>query len=570
MGRVLLICSFVLATGVAHAQDWVSTDVGSVGLAGSASNAADVWTVRGSGADIWGTDDAFQFLHRPANRSGFVIARITDLEAANSFAKAGVMVRASLNSNAATAILDVKPDGGIEFMARASTGQSMQYLDGAAATGAAWLRLGWTSDTVTAFTSADGAQWTVLCAASVSLPLSPEVGIAVTSHNNGQLATATLDNLAVGIQRANWQPQAIGSGASGHAVEQNGVWTITATGTDIWGAADSFEFVSRRVSGSSLHVLARIDDLQNTHPFAKAGIMLRASQDPAAAAVLVDVTPGGNVEFMARSTSSSDMAYLGGANATFPAWLQLSWSGSNAPADVVASVSQDGVTWTPIGADASISLPDTYLAGVAVTSHDATLATTAHVDGLTLLPNGWLSSDIGATSLIGNAAMDIFSNDVVFTIEGDGSDIWGNADAFHFVQLPTPLPDHFSLTYRVVSLDNTNPTAKAGMMFRDGVNASAPSVILDAKPDGGVEFMARLCGECATTYLGGAQIVFPAFLSLTRDGATFTATVFTLNPGDGSTIGSVTVPMTAPLAGFAVTSHDLSRTTTAVFDNPAR
>jgi hypothetical protein len=107
-------------------------------------------------------------------------------------------------------------------------------------------------------------------------------------------------------------------------------------------------------------------------------------------------------------------------------------------------------------------------------------------------------------------------------------------------------------------------------MFRDSTNAGAPSVILDAKPDGGVEFMARLCSQCATTYLGGAHIVFPAFLSLTRDGNTFTATVFTADPADGTAIGSVTVPMADPLAGFAVTSHDAARTATAIFDNPAR
>ena len=570
MGRVFLICSLLLFTGVAHAQEWISTDVGAIGVSGSANNSAGSWTIRGSGADIWGASDAFQFLHRQSNQSGVITARVVDVQATHAFAKAGVMIRASLDANAVTAILDVKPDGGIEFMTRAASGASMQFVEGAASPFPVWLRLGWTSDTVTASTSRDGRQWTLLCATSLDVPLVPEAGIAVTSHDNTQLATATIDNLSIGAQGNGWTSQPVGASSDGNATELNGVWTISGAGSDIWGAADSFEFLARRVRGSSLQVVARIDDLQNTHPFAKAGLMVRSGLEADAVTALVDVTPGGHIEFMARATASSEMVYLGGANATMPVWLQLSWTPGTSSATAAASMSTDGVTWVPIGPQTSLALPDNYLAGVAVTSHDVTQSTTAHVHGLSLLPNGWRSNAVGTVTTIGNAAFDTNGKNVIVTVEGAGTDIWGDADAFQMVQLPGPIVDHSALTYRVVSLDNTNVFAKAGVMFRDSTNPSAPSVILDARPDGGVEFMARLCGQCATTFLSGSRIVFPAYVSLARDGATFTASVFTSVPGDGSTLGSVTVPMSDPVAGFAVTSHDASRTTTAVFDSPAR
>jgi hypothetical protein len=571
MVRLFLICFLALPT-IAHAQQWTSTDVGDVGIAGDATSNGTSWTVRGSGADIWGTTDAFQFLHRTTNRSGFIVARVADLQASHPYAKAGVMIRASLDAAAATAILDVKPDGGIEFMVRAADGAAMQYIGGTSSTAAVWLRLGWTSTDVTAWTSTDGAHWTVVNTANVNMPSTPQAGAVVTSHDNAQLATATFDNLSVGIQQVGWTPHLVGSGMGGEsATEQNGVWTIAGAGSDIWGTSDNFEFLSRSASGSNLHVVARIDDLQNTHPFAKAGIMLRAALDAGAAAVLIDVTPGGQVEFMARPSASSEMLYLGGTTVTLPVWLQLSWSaGANMSTQVAGAVSSDGLTWTPVGSPASVTLPDSYHVGVAVTSHDTSHAATAHVDGLSLLPSGWSNGDVGPATLLGNAAIDSFPNDVVLTVEGAGTDIWGSADNFHFVQLPAALGAHVALTYRVISIDNTNPFAKAGLMFRDSTSAGAPSVILDAKPDGGVEFMSRLCSQCATTYLGGTSIVFPAFLSLTRDGNTFTATVFTADPSDGTTIGSVTVPMADPLAGFAVTSHDAARTATAIFDNPAR
>jgi regulation of enolase protein 1 (concanavalin A-like superfamily) len=570
MGRVVLICSVLLVTGVAHAQDWTSNDVGAVALSGDAHNSAGSWTIRGSGADIWGSNDAFQFLHRESNGAGLISARVVNFQAAQMFAKAGVMIRGSLDANTATAILDVKPDGGIEFMARSAGGELMQFVDGAASPFPVWLRLGWTGDTVTASTSKDGRQWTVLCTTNVDLPLVPDAGVAVTSHDNTQLATATVDNLSIGVQRISWTPQPVGASSAGSATELNGVWTISGAGSDIWGAADSFEFLARSVRGNGLNIVARIDDVQNTHPFAKTGLMVRTGLDANTATALIDVTPGGHIEFMARTAASSEMTYLGGANATMPVWLQLSWSpGANATT-VVGSMSTDGVTWTPVGPQTSLPLITAYVAGVAVTSHDVAQSTTAHVEGLCLLPSGWRSNTVGTVTTLGNAAFDTNGKNVVVTIEGAGTDIWGNADAFQIVQLPGPIADHSALTYRVVSLDNTNAFAKAGVIFRDSTNAGAPSVILDATPDGGVEFMARLCGQCATTFLSGGRIIFPAYLSLTRDGATFTASIFTSSPGDGSTLGSVTVPMSDPVAGFAVTSHDASRMSTAVFDNPAR
>jgi hypothetical protein len=571
----VVLCLTVIAAS-AYSQELTSTDIGTVGLAGSATVSDDIWTVRGSGADIWGDLDAFQFVHRLTNRSGFAVVRVDDLQASNRFAKAGLVIRASLDPGAATAILDVKPDGGIEFMARASTGAAMQFIDGTASLPGftpIWLRLGWTSGDITAWTSTDGATWTLLCTSSISLPLTPEAGLAVTSHDDAERATALFDSFSIGVQTTGWSSASIdGTGVTGaaeSATETNGMWTIVGGGSDIWGDADSFRYLYRRVTGSNLQLIARIDDLQNTHPFAKAGLMLRSSLDAGSPTVIVDVTPGGNVEMMARSTASGEMMFLGGATVTMPVWLRLSWTADGAAVtQVSAAISTDRVTWTTVGPGAALPLPDIYLAGVAVTSHDTSRTTTAHVDGVSLLPSGWQNAEVGFSTPLGNASVDPQAADVIVTVEGAGSDVWSSADAFQFVYLP-PLPDGAALTYRIVSIDNTHMFAKGGVMVRDGLAADAPSVILDAKPDGGIEFMARLCGGCETTFLAGTQVIFPAFLSLRRVGPTFTASVFTEDPDDGETVGTVTVPMTTPTPGLAVTSHDPARTTTAVFDRPA-
>ena len=42
---------------------WLNADIGSVGLAGGVSYCGGQFTISGSGADIWGTTDAFQFVY---------------------------------------------------------------------------------------------------------------------------------------------------------------------------------------------------------------------------------------------------------------------------------------------------------------------------------------------------------------------------------------------------------------------------------------------------------------------------------------------------------------------------
>jgi hypothetical protein len=323
------------------------------------------------------------------------------------------------------------------------------------------------------------------------------------------------------------------------------------------------------MSGDGPQLNVRIDDLKNTHPFAKAGLMVRQTLDADSPAIVLDVTPSGNVEFMVRDTKGGAMTYIGGATVTFPVWLRLNNAGGGgAPSDYTAAVSQDGVHFTglptrSVGGPSAAGAP--YYVGVAVTSHDTTQLTTSHVRGLSV---GYSPIQIGDTGLIGNAVIDPVA---VTTVEAAGSDIWGSADSFQLLNNV----ENGVLAIRVLGITPTNPFAKAGVIFRDGTDPNAASVVLDIKPDGGVEFMARLCRGCETTFLGTATMTFPAYLVLspgTSDApSTFTAKVSQTSPfgpsGESTTIGTVTVPMSNQIGGVAVTSHDPSQVTTVMFDN---
>src|SRR6266851_883206 len=94
------------------------------------------------------------------------------------------------------------------------------------------------------------------------------------------------------LAQTGWNSADIGDvGIAGGDAETNGVWTVQGAGGDIWGAADAFHFVYRPAGTDDMQILARVDDLQNTNPFAKAGVMLRASLYPSAATVILDAKP---------------------------------------------------------------------------------------------------------------------------------------------------------------------------------------------------------------------------------------------------------------------------------------
>jgi hypothetical protein len=575
---LLLAALLVAAAAPAAAQtgNWTSTDVGAVTLAGSATSSNGVWTISGDGSDIWGTADSFQFLHQKASESGAITVRVADLQNTSPFAKAGLMVRDGLEANAATVIFDVKPDGGLELMWRQSAGAAMQFLAGGSAGLPVWLRLEWgrrntISTGVEAWTSQDGLRWTMIGAAP-NVSATPDVGVAITSHDSGQLTTARVDHLTLDLVVRDWLSSDVGSvGVSGGAAEDNGIWTVTGAGADIWGPADGFHFLRRSVRGTNQHVRVRASDLQNTNGFAKAGVMLRTTSDPDSPTVILDVKPDGAIEFMARETWGGEMTFLDGLAATpghEAAWLDLSWrqGGDGQPVSVLASGSRDGISWFAIAGAPRVYLARTFLAGAAVTSHDITHATTAHLQGLSLLSNPSENLDIGSVGLAGNATTDFTVCCPVLIVEGAGTDIWGTADSFEFVWSPGISSDPFFNNF--IRLDAAHAFAKGGLMYRDSLAPGAATVILDVKPDGGVEFMARLCTNCEMTFIGGAQVSNPVFLFLSRnpDGS-FSASADNGNPATHVDLGSVVVPMSSPFAGYAVTSHDPGRTATAVFEH---
>jgi hypothetical protein len=183
---------------------WTSTDIGNVGVAGIASYAGGVFYVAGAGADVWGTADAFQFVSQPLDGDGTIIARVDGEQNTSPYAKAGIMIRQSLDPGSAQVILDVKPNGGIEFMARSPSGAPTTFIGGGGSVLPFPVSLKLTRVTGTVESLITGFAYDPVSAAWIQvgwtkIQITPEalVGLAVTSHDTTALNTAVFDTIQV-------------------------------------------------------------------------------------------------------------------------------------------------------------------------------------------------------------------------------------------------------------------------------------------------------------------------------------------------------------------------------------
>jgi hypothetical protein len=166
--------------------------------------------VTGSGGDIWGAADAFHYVHRPLGTSTETVARVVNLQNTHTHAKAGVMIRAGLDPSAAHVLINVRPNGSIEFLSRASQGATTNSVPKALQSPPAWLKLVRAGSVVTGYVSSNGSSWTQVGSTSVNLGASPYVGLAVTSHDTSLLNTANFDSVALTAGSAPAPPSSTG------------------------------------------------------------------------------------------------------------------------------------------------------------------------------------------------------------------------------------------------------------------------------------------------------------------------------------------------------------------------
>jgi hypothetical protein len=120
---------------------WKHADIGNVAFVGNAAYGGGAFTVQGSGDDIWGGADGMHFMYQDMTGDGTMIARNLSQTNTDGWAKAGVMIRETLNADSKHAFTAITPGNGSVSQGRDTTGGESFYDGNVNGMQPKWLRI---------------------------------------------------------------------------------------------------------------------------------------------------------------------------------------------------------------------------------------------------------------------------------------------------------------------------------------------------------------------------------------------------------------------------------------------
>jgi len=178
------------------------------------------YTMTASGTDIWDVGpaageyhDEFHFAYKNLTGMGSIVARVESLSDTDNWAKAGVMIRETLNADSKHAMMIVSYASGVSFQRRPETGGASADDTTANITAPYWVKIERDlAGNFSGYSSADGSTWQKLGVSEpIQMGTNVYIGLAVTAHNAEATCQAVLTNVTTtGNVSGQWANQDIG------------------------------------------------------------------------------------------------------------------------------------------------------------------------------------------------------------------------------------------------------------------------------------------------------------------------------------------------------------------------
>ena len=201
--------------GVTELSLWFRGYPGSVGS--FVEGPVGTYTMTGSGADIWNVNgveaDEFHYAFKTLSGSGSIQARVESISDTDSWAKAGVMIRETLDGDSRHAMTVLTPGSGVSYQRRIDTGGNSTDDTTGAITAPYWVKIERDlAGTVSAYSSANGSTWQKIgVSESIQMGANVYIGLAVTAHNASETCQAVFTNVTTtGNVSGQWTNQDIG------------------------------------------------------------------------------------------------------------------------------------------------------------------------------------------------------------------------------------------------------------------------------------------------------------------------------------------------------------------------
>ena len=534
------------------------TDIGTTPQAGGAQlDGAGGYMLSCAGGDIWWAADSFNYLYQPLNGNGQIVARVLGLQGIDSLAKAGVMIRETLDANSRNAMTLVTLGQGAFFQWRSATGGgSDQSLGNTNVAAPYWVKIVRSGDCIGGYTSPDGVSWTLVGWQVIGgLASQVYVGLAVTSHDpQGRICAAGFDQVNIGLVNPTeiLNPQVgTGDGLMG-SYYPNRHLHGTAVMNRVDGLLDfDFNYLASQgatndtmLTNQCLALLGMpkkdefsvrwIGELQAQ--FSEPYTLYTESDDGVRVwlneqLIIDDWFSHTNREASAVVNLVAGQHYLlrveyfqnrGDAR------VKLSWSSPSTPKRVIPQ----SQLYSQLTDSDGNGLPDLweqhYFGQIGVDPN-----ADPDGDGLSNLqeyrrhsdptsplnwgvPNEWTHGDIeewgGSDGSDGSAG---YTNGVFVVSSAGNIGRWGGRDNLHY--LYQPIGTNGEIVARILDVAGTNDGAEAGVMMRETLASGARNVGMMMTPSNGLAFQWREAVERGTgQYFGNTNPPTPCWLKLVR------------------------------------------------------
>jgi hypothetical protein len=174
---------------------------------------AGTYTMTGSGVDIWGVTDEFHFAYKQLTGPGSITARVLSIDDTDVWAKAGVMIRNTLESDAKNTLTVITPSQGVSFQRRSEAGNESISVTEPGVTAPQWVKIERDiSGNIISSYSSNGSNWTQLSTDVLNMNATVYIGLVVTSHNAAETCQAVFSNVTItgNVSQEPWMNQDIG------------------------------------------------------------------------------------------------------------------------------------------------------------------------------------------------------------------------------------------------------------------------------------------------------------------------------------------------------------------------
>jgi hypothetical protein len=256
------------------------------------------------------------------------------------------------------------------------------------------------------------AEQTIVHGGLQSMPLTYDNTASVTNSEAVLTLSKARDWTEEGVAELSLWFQGL-PGSTGSFVEDPaGTYILTGSGTDIWdvGTAgdyhDEFHFAYKTLTGAG-SITARVDSVQNTNGWAKAGVMIRQTLEGGSKHAFAAITPSNGVASQGRLDTGGASFNFNQTGITAPHWVKLE---RDMGGNFVVTHSANGTTWQAVqgATPQNMTMGSNVYIGLALTSHDAAQTCQAVFSNVTITGNvtgQWANQDIG---IISNAAEPLY------------------------------------------------------------------------------------------------------------------------------------------------------------------